>query len=155
MRGYPWQVAQELMIVMLRRIEDSAGKLNIANCINDSYLNTVLDEAMESAKHHYGAAFFRQVAVGDRSRNGNTDGAGAGTDHCKNGKFTSTSKDCCPFWNTGKPHPASAVDANGVCKKLHACDCFVGNKGPNGKCMDPAHRRGACDNPNKRSTPLQ
>ena len=153
MRGYPWQVAQELMIVMLRRIEDSAGKLNIANCINDSYLNTVLDEAMESAKHHYGAAFFRQVAVGDRSRNGNADGAGAGTDHCKNGKFTSTSKECCAFWNTRSPHPPSAVDANGVCKKCHVCDHWVSNKGKNGRCMGeggtPGHRRGACDNPHK------
>ena len=156
MRGYPWQVAQELMIVMLRRIEDSAGKLNIANCINDSYLNTVLDEAMESAKHHYGAAFFR-------TRGGTPQPTGTSkdalVDHCKNGKFTSTSKECCAFWNTGSPHPLSAVDANGVCRKCHVCDHWVSNKGKNGRCMGeagtPGHRRGACDNPNKCDGPQQ
>ena len=42
MRGKTWQVAHELFLVMLRRIEDSGGKLNMVNCINDTHLNTVL-----------------------------------------------------------------------------------------------------------------
>ena len=52
MRGKTWQVAHELFLVMLRRIEDSGGKLNLVNCINDTYLNTVLEEAEVSAKRH-------------------------------------------------------------------------------------------------------
>ena len=52
MRGKTWQVAHELFLVMLRRIEDSGGKLNMVNCINDTHLNTVLEEAEVSAKRH-------------------------------------------------------------------------------------------------------
>ena len=36
----------------LRRIEDSGGKLNMVNCINDTHLNTVVEEAEVSAKRH-------------------------------------------------------------------------------------------------------
>ena len=49
MRGKTWQVAHELFLAMLRRIEDSGGKLNLVNCINDTHLNTVLEV---SAKRH-------------------------------------------------------------------------------------------------------
>ena len=153
MRGYDWRVAHELFVVMLRRIEDSGGKLTFVNCMAESHLSTVLDEALMSAKHYYGAAFFRQNAEGARSRNGNPDDKDK-VDHCTNGKFTATAKECCPHWNMGMPHPLSAVTENGVCKRNHVCDAFVSNKGPGGKCMGN-HRRDACDNPHRRSSPQQ
>ena len=62
MRGKTWQVAHELFLVMLRRIEDSGGKLNMVNCINDTHLNTVVEEAEVSAKRH------RQVGLEQGSR---------------------------------------------------------------------------------------
>ena len=116
MRGYDWRVAHELFVVMLRRIEDSGGKLTFVNCMAESHLSTVLDEALMSAKHYYGAAFFRQNAEGARSRNGNPDDKDK-VDHCTNGKFTATAKECCPHWNMGMPHPLSAVTENGVFKR--------------------------------------
>ena len=59
-RGRPWQFAQELMLVMLKRIDDAGDlkKLNLLNIVNEAHLNTVYEEAMESAKYFY-PAFFR------------------------------------------------------------------------------------------------
>ena len=75
MRGKTWQVAHELFLVMLRRIEDSGGKLNMVNCINDTHLNTVLEEAEVSAKR-----FRSSPGKGEDARSG----GGAGSD-CSSG----------------------------------------------------------------------
>ena len=58
-RGRPWQFAQELMLVMLKRIDDAGDlkKLNLLNIVNEAHLNTVYEEAMESAKYFYPAIF--------------------------------------------------------------------------------------------------
>jgi len=103
LRGHSWTVAHELFVIMLRRIEDSGGKVTMGNCINEAVLNTVLDEAVVSAKHHYGAAFFRQVAEGVRGLDGKEAGAGEGKPF--NGKFTASSKEPCWHFNVGKPQP--------------------------------------------------
>ena len=71
MRGKPWQVASELFLVMLRRIEDSGGKLTLQNCINDTHLNTVLDEASATAKKHYPDIF---RTLGGKPGNDDVDG---------------------------------------------------------------------------------
>ena len=46
-RGRPWQFAQELMLVMLKRIDDAGDlkKLNLLNIVNEAHLNTVYEEA--------------------------------------------------------------------------------------------------------------
>ena len=119
------------------------------------YLNTVMDEATEAVKRHYGDAFFRtRAGIAQPKGTGKGDGKDDETDHCKGGKFTATSKECCPHWNLRKPHPPGVVTENGVCKKNHVCDAFVSDKGPGGKCMGN-HRRMDCDNPARRSSPLQ
>lgn len=123
----------------------------MVNCINESHLNTVLDEAHASAKHHHGAAFFRQVAGGDRSRNGNPDDAGAGV--VWNGKWTASSTQPCGAFNAGGEHGKSALFRDGTCKFCHKCDHWVSNKGKDGKCLNsagsPGHSRLECDNPHK------
>ena len=95
MRGKTWQVAHELFLVMLRRIEDSGGKLSMVNCINDTHLNTVLEEAEVSAKR-----FRSSPGKGEDARSG----GGAGSDETGpkyNGKFTANSKEVCWFFNSG------------------------------------------------------
>ena len=62
MRKQPWELAAELLVVMLRRIEDSAGRLNLVNATNEVHLNTVMDEARANTEHFHGAAFFRTRA---------------------------------------------------------------------------------------------
>jgi hypothetical protein len=62
MRKQPWELAAELFLVMLRRIEDSAGRLNLVNATNEVHLNTVMDEARANTEHFHGAAFFRTRA---------------------------------------------------------------------------------------------
>ena len=47
-REKSWQFAFELVLVMFRRIEDSGGRLNLGNVYEETYLNTVMDEAQAS-----------------------------------------------------------------------------------------------------------
>ena len=152
MRGQPWPLAHELFVVMLSRIEDSGGELTLSNCMKDSHLNTVIDEASASAKHHYGAAFFRQVAQGVRGRNGDDDEPGR-TGTPWNGKSTASASDPCWHFNAGKPHTRDVLLPDGTCKRAHKCDHFVDNKGPGGRCLGtagtPGHSRANCDNPHK------
>ena len=156
MRGYPWQFAHELFVVMLRRIEDSGGTLTFKNCINDSHLNTVMDEAMESGKQHYkDDAFFR--TSGWEPRRGGA--APKGDDTKYNGKWTATAKQPCLAFNTGGVHTGASLLPDGTCKFLHKCDKHVTNKGPNGKCMGtegtPGHTRATCDNPHRCDAPVR
>ena len=155
MRGKPWQLAHELFVVMLRRIEDSAGKLTLVNCINETHLNTVIDEATESAKHHYGAVFFR--TRGGTPQDDDARAGGAGSKY--NGKFSANSKEPCFFFNAGKTHPADGLHPDGTCKRNHVCDKYVSDKGPGGRCMGTAgtagHIRDTCDNPRKSNSKLE
>ena len=53
LRDYPWQVAQELFILTLRRIEDSGKKLHFVNVLDQIYLPTVMEHAIKGAKEAY------------------------------------------------------------------------------------------------------
>ena len=144
MRDQPWQLAAELFVVMLRRIEDSGGKLTLISATDEVHLNTVLDEARSNAVHFHGSALFFRSG-------GGTPQPGKGTKF--NGKFSASSGACCVFFNTGKEHPASALHPDGTCKFNHVCDHWVSDKGKAGRCMGtagtPGHTRNACDNPKR------
>ena len=152
MRGYPWQLAHELLVVMFRRIEDSGGKLSIVNCIDDSHLNTVIDEATTNAKHHYpNLTFFRTFAGkanGTRVGGGGADGDTG--DVRWNGKFTATSDEACWFFNSGQKHTAAHLHPDGTCKRNHVCNRYLTD---GTKCMGkegtPGHSRANCDHPRK------
>jgi len=153
MRGKTWQVAHELFLVMLRRIEDSGGKLNLVNCINDTYLNTVLEEAEVSAKRH--GSFRPTPGKGEDTRSG----GGAGSDEAGpkyNGRFNAKSTEVCWFFNSGQPHRPDHLYTDGTCKRNHVCDKWVSNKGPGGVCKGTegtkGHARSACDNPHRCDT---
>ena len=150
MRKQPWELAAELFVVMLRRIEDSAGRLNLVNATNEVHLNTVMDEARSNTEHFHGAAIFR-------TRSGQERRVGAGEDTTNdvkwNKKFTSTSNIACVYFNSGREHPASALHPDGTCKLNHVCDHWVSDKGKGGRCLGtagtPGHARAACDNPKR------
>ena len=150
MRGKPWQIACELFLVMLRRIEDSGGKLTLQNCINDTHLNTVLEEATATAKKHYPDIFRTH---GGKPGNDDADGGSPRTTPLVKNvtKDTPGAKKCCVFFNTKRDHPQDALTQSGVCRSKHVCDAWVKDKGAYGRCMG-AHSRLDCTNPNKCDT---
>ena len=139
MRGRPWQLAHELMLIMFRRVEDSGGKLTLKNIVEESHLGTLLEEAEVNR-----TAYFRE-------------GEGTSRDHAKgvewNNKFSSTSIRCCPAYNKNVPHTPDLLCGDGTCRFNHVCNHFVSDKGPRGQCRG-AHRAPNCDNPNKCDTPV-
>ena len=150
MRGKPWQVASELFLVMLRRIEDSGGKLTLQNCINDTHLNTVLDEASATAKKHYPDIFRTH---GGKPGNDDVDGGSLRTTPLVKNvtKDTPGAKKCCVFFNTKRDHPRDILTESGVCRAKHVCDAWVKDKGAYGRCLG-THSRLDCTNPNKCDT---
>ena len=153
MRGKPWQFASELLVIMLRRIEDSAGRLTLGNCLNDTYLNTVMEEAQVSTTRFYPDCFRIPPGKGGIVTNG---ALGAKW----NGKFTaSSSVGVCLRFNTGAEHTADDLHPDGTCKRNHVCDRWVTNKGAGGRCLctegTPGHSRRTCDNPHRSDTKQQ
>ena len=113
-----------------RRGQDARAGPDDVNCINDTHLNTVLEEAEVSAKRH---TFRSSPGKGEDARSG----GGAGSDETGpkyNGKFTANSKEVCWFFNSGQPHRADHLHPDGTCKRNHVCDKWVSNKGPGGVC---------------------
>ena len=140
-RGETWEFAHELLLVVFRRIEDSGGKLNLGNVTEELHLNTLMQEARVNV-----AAFFRPpggipgtviTPSGDKPLKWNN-------------QFTKGSKIACRYFNTGTDHPADKkhLHPDGTCRYNHVCDHWVSNKGKNGRCLDPGHARGKCNNPN-------
>ena len=163
-RDYPWQVAQELLIVTLRRIEDSDKRYNFVNVLEQVYLPTVMEEALAGAKAAYPkelAVFFRTRGGTPRGNNANPDDASTDTKKAFNGKDTPTSKRCCTTFNADIPrdHKPRELNPDGSCKCRHVCNHWVSDKGPWGRCMGekgtPGHCRSACDNPSKCDKPVQ
>ena len=144
-RKETWQFAHELMLVTFRRIEDSAGRLNLGNSYNEVYLNDLMSEARANTSVFFRSPGGNPGTVNDKKPDGEV--------KIKkwNGKFSPSSKFACKFFNTGTEHPTSGSHllADGTCKYNHACDQWVSNKGPKGRCMATGHIRGDCDNPHK------
>ena len=147
-KGEPWQVAFELLVIMNRRIEDSGGSLNFANVYNESHLNSIMDEARRNATH-----FYPKLSSIFRSPGGNP-GAFDGGKKPFNGKFTASSKRCCPAYNNKGEHQPSLCHPDGTCKFNHMCKNWVSDKGPYGKCLGP-HPAPDCTNPNKCNDPIK
>ena len=153
-RKKEWYVAFELLVVLLRKVEDSV-ELTIGTVMQEVYLNGAMDEAMEAAKVHF-AAFFRtrggtpQLSLLDLGTTKDNGGAGVKW----NGKFNTKpdAKPCFAF-NSGVEHDPSKLTSDGTCKFAHVCDHWVSDQGPGGRCLGKkgtaGHARHACDNPHK------
>ena len=153
-RKKEWYVAFELLVVLLRKVEDSV-ELTIGTVMQEVYLNGAMDEAMEAAKVHF-AAFFRtrggtpQLSLLDLGTTKDNGGAGVKW----NGKFNTKpdAKPCFAF-NSGIEHDPSKLTSDGTCKFAHVCDHWVSDQGPGGRCLGKkgtaGHARHACDNPHK------
>ncbi len=148
-RGESWQVAGELLIVMLRRIEDSGGSLTFANAFNESHLNAYIDEARRNAAHFYENApkFFR------------TRGGNPGTSNLQgtivwNKKFNPKSNRCCAAFNNKTEHNLNQLQECGTCKFNHVCSKWVKDKGKYGKCMQN-HSMLECTNPQRCDEPIK
>ena len=156
-RKREWPVAFELMVVLMRKVENSPGELNIGNIISEVYLNSAMEEATEAAKHYY-AVFFRSRAGDAQPGLGND--KGAEKEAKWNNKFNHD-KDAkpCSAYNNGVAHNAFQLKADGSCRFGHVCDHWVSDKGPGGKCLGSAgtkgHARDACDNPGRCDSKLE
>ena len=153
LRGESWQLTHEMMLIMFKRVEDSAGRITICTVFDDMYLNSIVLEATRNVE-----AFFR-------TRAGNAQKTITGQ-VAFNGKWTTGAKPC-PHFNsedrttTGKsaPHPLSSLKPDGTCKFDHVCNKWVSDKGKRGQCLctggTPGHARFSCDNPKRCQEPVQ
>ena len=143
-----WPVAFELLLLYLRMIESEPQEWNITNVFSKSGgMDSKRKEATEAASNHFPASFFRTLRGDPRER-------GPGADIKQDDKdkkhigavnlFNETGNRGCTAWNSGRPHLAKHVDANGRCKFVHGCDQYVTDKGPGGQCLDRQHKRDQC-----------
>mmetsp|Transcript_62692 Transcript_62692/g.104321 ORF Transcript_62692/g.104321 Transcript_62692/m.104321 type:complete len:435 (+) Transcript_62692:22-1326(+) len=135
--GYPFQVAFEVVINLMVKVEESAGSLQLATVHDEVHLNSVYAEAVCSAIH-----FFPKLEAVLRK------GGGGAAKIEFNGKFTKGADKVCPAYNLNIHHNQSLLKPDGTCSCDHVCNKWVTNKGPSGKCGG-AHRRVDCDNPFK------
>ena len=146
-RSESWQVAQELLLIMLRRIEDSGGALTLSNAFNESHLNAYVDEARRNA-----AYFYPKLSSIFRTPGGNPGAYPSGGKIEWNKKFTPSSMRCCPAFNNKTEHHINALFPDGTCKFNHVCSAWVSDKGKNGKCLQN-HAKVDCTNPKFRDDP--
>ena len=151
LRGYGWEFASEFLFVVLRHIEDSAGRLNMVNAIHNVHLNTLLQEAESATLRRYPKVKIFRAHGGKPFVGINPD-----TSDKKpfNGKDSPNAKQCCIAFNTGSEHRQSNLASDGTCRFCHKCSNWVDNKGPKGQCMGN-HAASACTNSNKCDQPKQ
>ena len=148
----PWQVAHELFLVYLERVENCADRsLTLFNVFSNGAHDSLMVKAKDRAKRAFTGAWptngiFRE---GGRRPGGEDGEKGGGLRW--NGAFNrDPNAKCCITFNMGrKNHPDSCLDSKGACRFAHACDKFVTDKGPGGICRSTKHHRGSCDNPNR------
>jgi hypothetical protein len=146
-RGYTWQFAAVFLVVVLQHLEDSEGRLTLMNAIHQVHLQSLLSEAEVTFAHLYpkvGASFRPPPAAAGRGGGGES----SATTAKWNGKSSASSFSTCDAYNTGREHQARHLLPDGTCRYKHACDKWVSDKGPAGKCLQ-AHSRVACSNPNR------
>jgi len=156
MKDRTWQYAHELMLVMFRRIEDSAGRLNLGNVYDSVHLNSLLEETDRNLAHFYPtqADCFRTHGANPGAETGDNKLDTKSTAGVKwNNKFSSSNSRPCAAFNGNRVHNANELLPDGTCKRNHVCDQWVDNKGKDGKCLCEkgahGHSRAKCDHPNK------
>ena len=144
-REKPWQLAFELLIIMLRRVEDSDGRLSLATVYDESHLQSVMDEAWRNMRHFYPICFRTLPGKGGIVDPGTQTRTAAVQ---WNGEFTPDASQFCPiFQQAGNPpHPANLLSPEGKCLRKHVCFQWVSNKGPRGRCLSTKHGAANCDN---------
>ena len=149
MRSKQWPVAFELLVILLRKVENTVD-LTIGNVMQEVYLNSAMEEAVEAAKTCY-AAFFCSPQLAAATED---DPKGGDKPIVWNNKCTRDPKATpCMAFNLGIAHLARFLNKDGTCKHKHVCDHWVSNKGAGGRCLGtegtPGHARADCDNPHR------
>ena len=112
-------LAFEFLVVYLHRIQQSQGRFTLADVYE---LSGGMDEARLVAKNAVNSF---------RTHGGNP---ASTPDEVKVTGFTATARGYCVAFNLGKKHQARSLHPDGKCKFNHACDQFVTDKGPDGRC---------------------
>jgi hypothetical protein len=149
-KHYSWPVAFEIIIQYLVHVEASQGELAIGNVRSRmGGIDAVRVAAEAKAKELYSAAIFRP--------HGGNPGNVTDVVQEKDISGNKSSKKGCACFNLGNPHGARQLESPRKCKFRHACDKELSEKDANGQwkhCLNsagtPGHKRGECDNPNKR-----
>lgn len=155
-----WPVAFEMLILYLRRIENSPEMYHVTDVIGkiggeDRHGKV----ARRVAEGLYPKNCFR-IARGeprghdDGSKNSNGGDGGDFKGEIKGYNHKATLG--CTAYNRGNTHKAKHVK-NGVCKYFHGCDQWVTDKGPRGQCLATDHKRDDCtyDSSKKCSQPVE
>jgi hypothetical protein len=153
-RLIPWQIVHELLLIVLRAVEQSRGQMTLGNVMEIGSQDSFMREATVAAEEHYPGATKIFRSPGGNPGNVKATG-GEKPEKAKefNGKDTPTSNKCCFSFNLGTDHPASSLHKDGTCKFKHACDHFISGHGPNARCSSTKHGRHSCNHPNKCDTP--
>jgi len=153
----PWQLAHELFLLYLEKIETCAdGSLTLFTVFSAGAHDTLLTRAEDRARRAFGPDIFRS----NRNNGGGFSQPSHSTSEPGERRWTgSFNRDpnapACITFNLGRrDHPAGALNEKGGCRFRHVCDHWVTDKGPKGVCGSPKHHRGACDNPNKCNEPV-
>ena len=115
MRSKQWPVAFELLVILLRKVENTVD-LTIGNVMQEVYLNSAMEEAVEAAKTCY-AAFFRSPQL-----------AAAKEDDPKGGDKP-TAWNVCDHWVSNKGAGGRCLGTEGTpgharadCDNPHRCE---------------------------------
>ena len=146
-RGYIWQFAAVLFLLVLRHLEDSEGRLTFTNAAFQVHLSTLLREVEElmAVQHMEVDDFFRPPPAAAGRGGG---GESTATTAKWNGKFSASATATCHAFNGGRDHQADHLLPDGTCRYKHACDKWVSDQGPSNHCFG-AHPRAACTNPHR------
>lgn len=149
----PWQVAHELFLLYLEKIETTPGDaFTLSNVVFAAGgQDTLLIHAEARAKMYFNTkGIFRP----GESKEENSDSKGKAKPW--NGQYNrDPSAKVCLTYNMGdKPHPPACLNNKGACKFAHVCDHWVTDKGPKGMCRSPSHIRSNCDNSNRCDEPV-
>jgi hypothetical protein len=152
----PWQVAHELFLVYLEKLENASGNaITMFTVFSNGAHDTLMQRAKDRAKRAFPALNGNGIFREGGRRQDDDDERRRGSSW--NGAFNrDANAKCCITFNMGrKNHPDSCLDSKGACRFAHACDKFVTDKGPGGICRSTKHHRGTCDNPNRCETAVE
>ena len=127
---FDWHTSYQLLLVYISEIEnDPTRTLHLGNVYSRGKHDSLLSKAKAAA------VFFRTRGGTPRGATPSTSSDNdSSTTKTWNGKWTTGAPRVCYAYNTGKPHQAANLRADGTCMHDHVCMQFVSDKGKGGQC---------------------
>ena len=145
--GLMWEQAYCVFIIYVEAIEESMGRLTLANV----FAAGAQDTRMKAAKQRYSEVFCQTCDDdGDDDQNGKRKPGGKATEW--NNKCSPNATGICKTYNfKDAVHPKKHLYHDGTCKFRHVCNHWVTGKGKDGVCGGD-HPHYSCTNPDRTTT---